>query len=279
MALVLLLSTVLAHRLSCPSCGQVLQPSSYKRHLAFCAPEHLDPDGWPSDREHVLAHLHKRHKPDTAEFRALSLRFGDDNIRHKYSTHTAICDYMGWSPRKTRDTISSFLHSVPLVADVEPLLEVLFEDDSYIIVSKPAGVGVTPEHRFRGGSMQNMVFGHLQQQQRGSSTRRRRGDDEPRPCHRLDLNTSGVLAFAKTAPAATALMSQFEERLVRKSYAALCDRSPTIALVDADICRVEGVNHAERRLCMDGARMVGRAPLMGQRMGRRPSARASCGRY
>ena len=102
--------------------------------------------------------------------------------------------------------------------------------------------------------MQNRVLGHLQlqQQQRGRSRRRSNEDEPPRPCHRLDLNTSGVLAFAKTAQAATALMGQFEGRLVRKTYAALCTASPTRQFVDAPICRVDGVNHAERRLCEEG---------------------------
>ena len=72
----------------------------------------------------------------------------------------------------------------------------------------------------------------------------------PRPCHRLDLNTSGVLVFARTGAAATHVMRQFEERRVEKTYAALCGGEPTMELVDAPICRVGGASHAVRRTCV-----------------------------
>lgn len=41
------------------------------------------------------------------------------------------------------------------------------------------------------------------------------------PAHRLDLGTSGVVLFARNRPAATALMQQFQDRLVTKRYQAI----------------------------------------------------------
>ena len=62
------------------------------------------------------------------------------------------------------------------------------------------------------------------------------------------MNTSGALVFAKTPEAASALMSQFESRRVRKAYAALCTAPPDESLVEGEICRVDGVaGRAERR--------------------------------
>ncbi len=43
----------------------------------------------------------------------------------------------------------------------------------------------------------------------------------PRPCHRLDQDTSGIIVMAKTRAAYTALSKQFEHRLVQKQYVAL----------------------------------------------------------
>jgi RluA family pseudouridine synthase len=40
-------------------------------------------------------------------------------------------------------------------------------------------------------------------------------------CHRLDKETSGILLFAKNAPAATNITNQFKERKVKKMYLAL----------------------------------------------------------
>ena len=45
----------------------------------------------------------------------------------------------------------------------------------------------------------------------------------PRPCHRLDLDTSGVVAIALTRDAYRALSHQFEQRVVQKIYVALVD--------------------------------------------------------
>lgn len=44
--------------------------------------------------------------------------------------------------------------------------------------------------------------------------------------HRLDLDTSGVLLFAKTKAASQVLAKQFESREITKEYLALCIRKP-----------------------------------------------------
>lgn len=45
----------------------------------------------------------------------------------------------------------------------------------------------------------------------------------PRPAHRLDQDTSGIIVMAKTKAAFTALSQQFEQRKVEKQYVALVD--------------------------------------------------------
>ena len=233
---------------TCPSCGQRLAAAKAKRHMAFCCPDLLDPDGWAQgDRAVVLKHVRAKHKKSSSEARALNLRFGA-----RVTVQSDLAEKMGWSLRKTRDTISQLLHSIPPVADSQGRLDVLYEDDSLIAVAKPAGVGVTPEHRLRGGSMLNRVLGHVLEQQSNNgvlTARARAQHPVPAPCHRLDQNTSGVLVFAKTAAAATGLMEQFEQRRVAKIYAALCADSPRVETIDAPICRVVGVTHCERKVC------------------------------
>lgn len=49
--------------------------------------------------------------------------------------------------------------SIPLVADKEPL-EVVFEDDRFLVVNKPSYVKMHPSHRFEGGSLLNRAIGH-----------------------------------------------------------------------------------------------------------------------
>ena len=225
-------------QLACPSCGQQLKPANYRRHLAFCAPDLLDPSGWAAgDRETVLCHAAKRYKPGSVQDRIITMRFGAT----AETKQQKVADLTGSSMRQCRDTIATLLHSIPPPPEEVPLM-VLYEDATMIAVNKPAGVGVTPDHRWRPGSMLNRVVAHV-----GS-----RHASAVRPVHRLDKNTSGVLIFAKSADAATSLMSQFEAQRVGKSYAALCEARPHTTLVDASICRVPGVSHCQRRLCSPG---------------------------
>ena len=224
----------------CPSCGQSLTAKNRKRHLAFCAPDLLDPDGWQStDQSVVLQQVEALHRPKSAERKALMLRFGPEGT----ASQQEVAESMGWSTRRTRDTISRLLHSIPPVADTDYPLDILHEDAACIAVCKPGGIGVTPDHRWRGGSVLNRVIGHLGLQP---------GAPIPAPVHRLDMNTSGVLVFAKTQAAASRLMTSFAERQVVKVYAALLPRPPRVAEIDAPLCRVEGALHCERRVCAPG---------------------------
>ena len=225
--------------------------------MAFCSPDLLDPHGWMAgDQAVVLKQVKATHRTKSPEAKVLNLRFGDgsgldgsgDGDAPIITSQHELAEVMEWSPRRIRDTISRLLHSIRPVADSHVPLHVLYEDKFCIAVAKPAGVGVTPEHRLRGGSMLNRVVAHVKPRPR---------DAVPAPVHRLDLNTSGVLLFAKTTLAATKLMTQFEERKVRKVYAALCADRPRVDVVDAPLCRVAGAEHAVRRVCGPGEEAEG----------------------
>lgn len=62
--------------------------------------------------------------------------------------------------------------AIPLVADSDPL-EIVYEDDVFLAVSKPSFVKMHPSHRFEGGSLLNRAIGYL--------------GYEPRILHRLDM--------------------------------------------------------------------------------------------
>lgn len=108
-------------------------------------------------------------------------------------------------PRADR-LLRSAMRAVPLAADQDPI-DVLYEDDDLLAVNKPPGVISAPKHRYTGGSMVNRVIGA-----RGV---------EPHVIHRLDMNTSGVLLFAKSKEVVRVLHAQFRARKVKKRYLAL----------------------------------------------------------
>lgn len=88
----------------------------------------------------------------------------------------------------------------------------LFEDESIIVVEKPSGMPSVPG-----------LDGRISLQEILTSGMAGRNDISPRTIHavhRLDMDTSGVMVFAKTSEAAVNLRRQFEEHTVRKTYMA-----------------------------------------------------------
>jgi len=142
------------------------------------------------------------------------MRFGGERGERPPIT-TEVARALRASPRRMRDVISPFLHGIPPQVEQAPI-KLLYED--MLANNKRAGVPVSPPpHRLRGGSVLSRLLAHV---------RPSPSSFVPAPVHRLDLNTSGCLIFAKDAEAASALMAQFEARPVEKEYAVLSSTSP-----------------------------------------------------
>lgn len=106
----------------------------------------------------------------------------------------------------------------PQQPNIEPEnipLDILFEDDSIIVVNKPAGMVVHPAAGNYSGTMVNAILFHCSFLSGVSGILR------PGIVHRLDKGTSGVLVVAKNDNAHRSLSCQFENRSVRKFYTAL----------------------------------------------------------
>ena len=100
-------------------------------------------------------------------------------------------------------------------------MDVLFEDDAIVVVDKPAGRIVHPAPGHEEGSLtEELVRSRPAMACVGSRER-------PGVVHRLDIETSGVVVFAKTRAAYLALRRQFEShRGVEKRYLAVVHGAP-----------------------------------------------------
>ncbi|NBD26579.1 RluA family pseudouridine synthase [Paenibacillus glycinis] len=94
----------------------------------------------------------------------------------------------------------------------EPMaLDIVYEDDDLLVVNKPPGLIVHPTHGHYTGTLANGVVRHWKE--RGERVRFR-------PIHRLDEETSGLVAIAKTAYVHQQLSEQLQSGEVDKRYRA-----------------------------------------------------------
>ena len=92
-------------------------------------------------------------------------------------------------------------------------LDIVYEDETLVVVNKPAGLVVHPAAGTPSGTLANALAYHFQELP-GREVR-------PGIVHRLDRDTSGLLVVAKTEAALENLSDQFRDRTVFKSYVAL----------------------------------------------------------
>ncbi len=91
-------------------------------------------------------------------------------------------------------------------------LDIIFEDDTLLVINKPAGLVVHPAAGNWSGTLLNALLFYLPALA-----------DIPR-CgivHRLDKDTSGLLVVAKTLEAQTSLVRQLQARTVKREYRAI----------------------------------------------------------
>ncbi len=110
-------------------------------------------------------------------------------------------------------------------------LDVVFEDDDLIVINKPAGMVVHPAPGSPSGTLVNALLHHC-----GSDLSGVGGVKRPGIVHRIDKETSGLLAVAKSDAAHHGLAAQFEAHTVERYYRAICYGVP-----DANDPRLRGV--------------------------------------
>ena len=104
----------------------------------------------------------------------------------------------------------------PLKARPEALpLTILYEDPDVVVIDKPAGMVVHAGAGNREGTLVNALLHHF------GTLSSINGDQRPGIVHRLDRETSGVLAVARTDAAHQSLAAQFQSREVEKTYLAI----------------------------------------------------------
>ena len=111
---------------------------------------------------------------------------------------------------------------VPAVPEPEDIpLDILFEDQHLLLVNKPAGMAVHPAPGSWQGTLVNALLHHCRGQLPGIG-----GVERPGIVHRIDKNTTGILAVAKTEAAHKGLSELFAAHDIERTYLALVRGAP-----------------------------------------------------
>lgn len=106
-------------------------------------------------------------------------------------------------------------HELEIIPEDIPL-NIVYEDETLMVINKPAGMVVHPGHGNYTGTLVNAVAYYLHKEDIT-------GPDDPRLglVHRIDKDTSGLLLVAKTPEAKTHLSAQFFHKQTKRLYVAL----------------------------------------------------------
>lgn len=124
-------------------------------------------------------------------------------------------------------TLNDFDHEVKeegLEANSEVELNILFENEYFLVVDKPAGLQVHPGFKNEKNTLVNGLLAkypeiaNVHDDSEGSELR-------PGIVHRLDRDTSGVMVIARTMETFAALKGLFKSREVEKKYLAIVEET------------------------------------------------------
>lgn len=123
------------------------------------------------------------------------------------------------------------------------MLNIVFEDESLLLVNKSAGVVVNRSETVNEKTLQDEIDEYLPALGSSTSESGQTSDFMKRSgiVHRLDRETSGLLIIAKNERAFLNLQSQFKKREVEKEYLALCHgKLETKGVILGKVGRIRG---------------------------------------
>jgi len=135
------------------------------------------------------------------------------------------------------------------LVEPEPIpLQIIYEDDYFLAVNKPAGMVVHPAPGHRSGTFVNALLYYCKQITCLDPLR-------PGIVHRLDKDTSGILLAAKTVEAHQKFIEKFSKREMEKLYLAICVGRPQSGPLSAPIGR-HPVHRKEMAVIPDGKEAI-----------------------
>ena len=102
------------------------------------------------------------------------------------------------------------------IAPTEMALNIVYEDEDVLVINKPKGLVVHPAAGHQDDTLVNGLLFAMGDQLSGIN-----GELRPGIVHRIDKDTSGLLAVAKNDLAHTVLASQLKDHTMARTYEAI----------------------------------------------------------
>lgn len=162
--------------------------------------------------------------------------FGEWHVGHAES-HDIRFNQTFYAPFSSeKELLFRLLDGIALVSPIEKSISripILYEDNDLLVVCKPAKLACVPSVTERNNCLSLLARKH----------------GPLYDIHRLDMATSGVIAYAKNRETQSEMQKAFRARKVAKSYVALLDGALEIA--SGTVCLPLGVNRLDRpRQCV-----------------------------
>lgn len=138
---------------------------------------------------------------------------------------------------------SDFLISEPLPLDI------VYEDESLVVVNKQAGIPVIPSHQYPSGTLANGLLHYFEKENLASTVH---------IVNRLDRNTSGLMLVAKNRFSHERFFKMQKKKQIHRRYLAFAEGliHHDEGIIDAPIGRKEG-SAIERKVdWLDGRRSI-----------------------
>ena len=117
-------------------------------------------------------------------------------------------------PFDTVEIIIDFEEESENIVSLEMNLDIIYEDEYYLVINKPAGLAVHPSILHYNNSLSNGVKYYFEQNDIKKKIR---------PINRLDKDTSGIVIFAKNEYIQEYLVREMKDNIFYKVYIAVCE--------------------------------------------------------
>lgn len=139
-------------------------------------------------------------------------------------------------PIKLNDKIEVYIDFEETSDNIVPIkmdLSIIYEDDSILVIDKPAGIPVHPSQNHYTNSLSNGVKFYFNEINLNKKIR---------PVNRLDKDTTGLVIFAKNEYIQETLVRQMKSNIFKKEYIAILEGNLDIekGIIDAPISRKPG---------------------------------------